>query len=204
MINLSKLPTVSLFIGLPGSGKTSIAAAFVKQSLRKKIPVYSNVPILGAYAFERSDIGSYCMDGGVIIIDEAGLEFDNRDFDKNFRGDAGKKMLSFFKLARHYGAKIIVLSQTADIDLKIRSLAGVIYLVRRSLILGCSVFYKIRRSIGVTDDGHSLCDCFVEPKPLGKIFSSRLFRPRVYKLFDSYEAPALPVKDFKRWDVTSR
>lgn len=203
MIKLSKLPTVSLFIGLPGSGKTSIAAAFVRQAKRKKIPVYSNVPILGAYAFERSDIGSYAM-GGVIIIDEAGLEFDNRDFDKNFRGESGKKMLSFFKLARHYGVKIIVLSQTADIDLKIRSLAGVIYLVKRSLILGCSVFYRVRRSIGITEDGHSLCDVFVEPKPLGKIFSSRLFRPRVYRYFDSYEAPPLPCKDFEPWASTSR
>lgn len=207
MINLRKLPPVSLFIGLPGSGKTSVASAFVKQCNsfihKKKITVYSNVPIIGAYQISKADIGTVQLEpGSLLIFDEAGLEFDNRDFDKNFKGEQGKKMLQFFKLIRHYQVKLIVLSQSADIDKKIRDLAGVIYLVKKSFIPGFSVFIRVRRSISISQDQTSICDIFDMGHPFIRLFSPRLFRPRTYKLFNSWDAPELPYKEFEKYEST--
>lgn len=210
MFNIRRLPPVSIVIGLPGTGKTTCAAAVVRKCNRLKIPVYSNVPLIGAYKLQKSDIGKYALQDCVLIIDECGLEFDNRDFDKTFRGPDGKAMLEYIKLIRHQhdpenkdtkikGARLICFSQTVDIDLKIRSLAGLLYLCRKSIIPGVSVFHRVIRKIDVDKDGRQLCDMLTLRMPFMRLFSSRIIRPLYYKYFDSYDCPALPHKDWEPW-----
>lgn len=202
MVKFRNLPPVTLFIGLPGSGKTTCAASLTRQAIRKKVPVYSNVPIIGAYKLSKSDIGKYDLDNSLIIIDEAGLEFDNRDFDKTFKGADGKAMLEWLKLVRHHKARIVFFSQTVDIDLKIRSLAGLIYLVRPSLLPFFTVMHRVRRSIDVSDDSHTLCDRLTLPTPFMRLFSARLFRPLYYRYFDSYACEQLPAKAWETYTST--
>lgn len=201
MIKLRTLPPVTIVIGLPRTGKTTCAAALVRQALRKKIEVFSNVPLLGAYKIDmHEELGSFAIpEGSLVICDESGLEFDNRDFDKTFKGPKGKALLTWLKLIGHYKCKLVMFSQTVDIDLKFRSMAGLMYLCRRSIIPGFSVFHRVVRRIDVSEDGKTLCDQLTLPSPFFRLFSARLFRPMYYKYFDSYDAPILPAKEWEPW-----
>lgn len=104
---------LNIYFGVPGSGKTTVAAhifrkankeakiiTWCKKHKRKKIPrfilkssffkrqldVYSNVPITGAYELNpNQDIGIHHIENAKIIIDEAGIEYNNRNF-KAFPG----------------------------------------------------------------------------------------------------------------------
>ena len=81
MINIKSLSTCNMLVGLPGCGKTTFAASFVKQVLRynkkhkdKQIRVFSNVPIKGALEYSwKEDFGNVDMSESIIILDEAGL-----------------------------------------------------------------------------------------------------------------------------------
>ena len=128
-----KLPQqiLSVYFGVPGAGKTTFAAYLTKHDLKRGIPVWSNVPITGAYKLEpKDDIGKYMIAGGRVIIDEAGLEYNNRDF-KAFSKDS----LYFYKYHRHYQLAVDVFSQGYDdMDKKIRTLAQKLYVVKKSLL----------------------------------------------------------------------
>lgn len=113
---------LNIYFGVPGSGKTTYAAYLAKQAQRESIiirlcrrfpcrfthwilsgsnwkrayPVWSNVPIQGTYQLNaKSDIGVYMIQDGKMIIDEAGVEFNNRDY-KAFP----KSAIRFFKYHR--------------------------------------------------------------------------------------------------------
>ena len=111
---------VSIYFGVPGSGKTTYAAYLARHDIRRGIPVWSNVPITGCYQLDpKTDIGTYMITGGRVIIDEAGIEYNNRDFK-----DFSRKSLYFYKYHRHYQLAIDVFSQGFDdMDKKIRTLA---------------------------------------------------------------------------------
>lgn len=118
---------LSVYFGVPGSGKTTFATHLARKDLKRKRKVYSNVPITGTYAVNcKEDLGVYDISNGRLIIDEAGIEFNNRDF-KKFSDDA----LYFFKYHRHYRVQIDVFSQGFDdMDKKIRTLAQELYVVK--------------------------------------------------------------------------
>ena len=98
---------LNVYFGVPGSGKTTFAAYLTRWALhenviirfcrrhqnpvtrallnsrylKRRIDVYSNVPITGAYVLNaREDIGHYMIEDAKVIIDEAGIEYNNRNF----------------------------------------------------------------------------------------------------------------------------
>ena len=99
---------LEVYFGVPGSGKTTLAAWFTKQANKQAWPikwafkhpqyklsrwilssrfwkrsrgVYSNVPITGAFKLDpQQDIGKVMICEGEVIIDEAGIEYNNRNF----------------------------------------------------------------------------------------------------------------------------
>lgn len=184
---------LSIYFGVPGSGKSTFAAHLTRKCFKNKIPVYSNVPIIGAYQYDTNDLGKYLIEDCKLIIDEAGLEFNNREFKKFSREN-----LEFFKLHRHYGCSVDVFSQTYDdMDKKIRSLAYRLFVVRRSLIPLVVSVVPIRRSVGIDEQTHQICDFYKFDPLLIRLFTTkRIFIPKYWKYFDSYSAPALPAKKF--------
>lgn len=146
---------VRVYFGVPGSGKTTLAAHFAKQCFRvgfwervrlkwpnpftsflarkskKYIRVFSNVPILGCYKLDpKSDLGVFQVDDCKIILDEASIEFNNRKFK-----DMPAHVIKFLKLHRHYGTSVDVFSQSFDdMDITLRRLAHDFFLVKKSLI----------------------------------------------------------------------
>lgn len=184
----NKIPCIiSVYFGAPGSGKSSVAAWLASKSLKKDIPVWSNFPISGCRVLNPlQDLGSKMIGPGHVIIDEAGIEYNNRDF-KSFSKENNK----FFKLHRHYGCKIDVFSQSyEDMDKKIRLLAQKYFLVLRSPIPGLVIIREIRKSISISEDRQIIDAYDFVPVLLGG-FRFCWVRP-VWRLFDSWAVDPLP------------
>lgn len=188
--------SLSIYYGAPGSGKTTFAAWLAAVSFKSNIPVYSNVPILGTMSIDRSDLGKFSITDGLVIIDEAGLEFNNRNTNSFSRSSGEQNLLEWFKKHRHEGCEVVVFSQGFDdMDKKIRTLATNLYLIRPSLIPGCIVRKTIRKRPGIDEYTHKPDDLYDIVRFSGK----RIWARSVWNTFDSFDRMDLPVKMFHRY-----
>lgn len=192
---------VSLYFGLPGCGKTTLLSALAVKGLRKRSPyknVYCNVKlnIPGLIYIDLHDFGIYNISDGLVLIDEATLQFDSRDY-KNF----SKNTLTFFLLHRHYNVDIVLFTQQWDgVDRKIRVITDRVYYVYKGLFLGhwFTRFYRVPYGIIIPDPkqgGEKLGEIvqgYAKPGLICRLFGGWMFRPLYYKYFDSWEAPKLP------------
>ena len=211
---------LNVYFGVPGSGKTTFAAHLVKWAisenpiirwcrkhdnpvsrlilkspyLKRRIDVYSNVPITGAYQLNaKKDIGNFMIEDAKIIIDEAGIEYNNRNF-KTFPQEA----IYFYKYHRHYRTSVDVFSQSfEDMDVTLRRLAQNFYVVRKSLVPFCVVVRRIRRKIGVDEQTKQIADLYSMGLPV--LDTRRIFSPPLWRMFNSYSRKELPQKDWKVW-----
>lgn len=183
----------SLYIGLPGSGKTTYIAYLTKLALDTGHKVYCNVPIAGALPYSKEDIGKYDMSGSrekptLVLLDEAGIMYDNRQFKDAFTDES----LTFLKLIRHYNAVICLFSQSMDIDNKWVRLSKTIFFVRKSILYGYTSLYKVKRTLDVNPDTHKIEDFYDKADGLlSRIFHFRFRRKPYYHMFDSWSAPKL-------------
>lgn len=210
---------LNVYFGVPGSGKTTFAAYLAKQMnkqsrvitwaqkhpsaasekllasrfLKRSVPVYSNVPITGAYALDpQQDIGKVMIADGKVIIDEAGIEYNNRNF-KAFGQDA----IYWYKYHRHYECSVDVFSQSyEDMDITLRRLAQNYYVVKKSLLPFFIVCKRIRRKVGIDEHTHQIIDKYYFGFPF--LDSKWVFSPPLWKLFNSYSRKELPAK---AWDI---
>lgn len=184
---------ISVYFGSPGSGKSTIAAAITRRMLKSNIPVYSNVPITGAFKIDaRKDLGNFMIENGRVIIDEAGIDYNNRDF-KSFSNVENY----FWKYHRHYKLQIDVFSQSyEDFDKKIRLLAQKYYVVKRlGIIIICRRYQK---KVGVSRDTGDFLDMY-EPVSILAGGLSFYFAPLYWKYFNTYSRKDLPHKDFEKY-----
>lgn len=190
---------IQIFFGLIGSGKTTLAANIARKALKRKIPVYSNMPILGTYKLDLNDLGHYDLSGAVLLFDEAGIDFDNRQYKTNF---SDKQRLVFFKLIRHYHSSIFLFSQSwSDMDLKIRNLATKYWYVKKSMLPFFICAIPVRKSFGINENEKKPDDIYSLDNVFLRLFTtSRCFAPLNWKLFNSWDAPQLPTKEFSLWE----
>jgi len=179
---------------LPETPKPSTALLLNSRYLKRHIDVYSNVPITGAYQLDaKADIGHYMIENAKIIIDEAGIEYNNRNY-KNFSQEA----IYFYKYHRHYKTSVDIFSQSyEDMDVTLRRLAQNFYVVRRSLVPFCVVARKIRRKVSVDEHTKQIMDLYAMGVPI--IDTKRIFAPSLWKLFNSYSRRELPQKNWPVW-----
>lgn len=211
---------LNVYFGVPGSGKTTFAAYLAKQAQKesiiiklckrfpcrftnwilngkhwkRKMNVYSNVPISGTYRVDsRRDIGVYMIEDGKLIIDEAGVDFNSRNY-KNLPQHA----IRWFKYHRHYGVSVDVFSQShEDMDVTLRRLAQNFYVVRKSLIPFFICIRRIRRKVGIDENTHQIVDAYSFGLPV--FDTKRVFCPPLWKMFNTYEHDDLPEKDWELW-----
>lgn len=183
-------------VGKKRSGKTTfLASTSIYYYLRNR-PVFSTCPLPCAKLISKDDIGiSYFPPYSVILIDEIGLLFNNRNF-KTFP----EHVTTYFKMQGHYKHLVIVASQAFDFDKKIRDLVDMVGLIDKFQFN----FTRIRWAVRVIDFDKSIEDdktgVIESFKPLFFIGGGwhLLYRPLYYPFFDSYEAPELSkAKKFK-------
>ncbi len=192
---------VSLYFGLPGCGKTTFLAYLAYKALRsgKYNFVYSNVRLAlpGVTLIENDCIGKYELRDCLLLIDEATLFADSRGW-KDF--SAGR--LEYFLEHRHRCADIVLFTQQWDgVDRKIRVITDRVYYVYKGLILGrwVSSCYRIPYGIIIPDAKKNGSDRLGEiiqgyrkPPLFVRMFATRIWRPKYYKYFDSWELDSLP------------
>lgn len=183
---------LSVYFGVPGSGKTTFAAWLTKRDLRRGGKVWSNVPITGAFVLDpKEDIGQYMICDGRVIIDEAGIEYNNRDF-KRF----SEESLYFYKYHRHYELAVDVFSQGFDdMDKKIRTLAQRLYVVKKSLLPWFVYRRQIRKKVGINEYSKEIIDEY-EFVPFSKRY---IFAPLLWKSFNTISRKQLIEKDWPTW-----
>lgn len=183
---------LSVYFGVPGSGKTTFAAWLTKQDVKRGYNVWSNVPITGAYQLDcKEDIGNYMIADGRVIIDEAGIEYNNRDFKK-----FSEKQLYFYKYHRHYELAVDVFSQGYDdMDKKIRTLAQRLYVVKKSLIPFFIYRQRIAKRVGINETTKEIIDEYYFV-PFGRKY---IFSPLLWGMFNTISRETYPDKEWKKW-----
>lgn len=201
---------VSIYFGLPGCGKTSlIAAQAIKESKRMKKgkssfrQIYTNIHLTDipyVTYIDNDYIGKYDLSGGLILIDEATIFADSRDY-KAF----SKAKVQFFMLHRHYGCELRLFTQQWDgVDRKIRTITDKVFYLYKPFITGrwITKFYRIPYGIIIPDKKQNkqnnntslgeIVQGYCKPSLFQRLFCKRVYRPPLYKHFNSWEAPELP------------
>lgn len=202
--------SVRLTFGLPGCGKsTDIAAqaykcingSFIERlfKFRRYQNVYSNIDLAidGVIKIDNDCVGKYMLEDCAIFIDEATLFADSRGW-KVF----GEDKKSFFLTHRHYRADVFLYTQRWDaVDLRIKSVVDRVYYMYKTPIMGLwySKCYRIPYGIiipdakkGTSEKLGEIIQGYRKPSIIIRMFARRLYRPKWYKYFDSFEVKQLP------------
>lgn len=186
---------LSIYFGVPGTGKTTFATWLVRNELKNHcLPPVSNVPITGALELDvKKDIGVYNIENRKIIIDEAAIEYNNRRYK-----DMLDREIEYFKLHRHFRTSIDVFSQShEDCDITLRRLAQKYYVLTR-VTPWFILRREIIRKVGIDENTHQVIDCY-SWKPFFAGGWKFIFAPRLWKYFNTVAHPDLPEKQWTEW-----
>ena len=190
---------LTMIFGKKGSGKSTLLTKLAIEYQKKNIPVFSTEKIPGCYLITPEDIGyTEFPENSVILIDEVGMVWDNRNFKK-----FDTNVRDWFKLQRHRKIRVYLFSQTFDVDKKIRDLTDEMYLVEKKF----RVFSYSKRILKRTVLNQSTAE---SPSKLDEdlVFDSLLlfwagsrkftFIPKYTKYFDSFVADKLKDREFEQ------
>ena len=180
-----------MIFGKKGSGKSSYLVSLALSYHKKGWLVYSNlsgVNLPWLRLIDPLDLGKFTPPANsVLLLDEAGSLFDNRNF-KSFRSD----QRDWFKLQRHYKCTVYLASQSFDIDKKLRDLTDSMILCQ-SFLPWLSLRRPIVRKITLTEASSMGESRIADNLKFSLPFSWRFcFLPKYSKYFDSFDAPSLP------------
>ncbi|WP_242963196.1 ATP-binding protein [Lachnoclostridium sp. An14] len=184
-----------MVFGKKGSGKTTLMCKLALKYAKAGRPVYCNTPIPGTYYFDADRIGfGGFPEESVILIDEVGMIWDNRNF-KSFKTE----VRDYFKLQRHYKHTVYLFSQTFDVDKKLRDLTDNMYLIHN--FFNCfTIARRITKTITIVHAGQgsestaNLADD-MQFDSLLLFFLGTVkitYIPKYARYFDSFDVPELP------------
>lgn len=170
--------------------------------------VYTNVHlnIPGVTYIENDCIGKYELRDCLLLIDEATLFADSRDYKKFDKG-----RLEYFLEHRHRNADIMLFTQQWDgVDKKIRVITDRVYYIYKGVLTRkwISSCYRIPYGIIIPDPkkGHDklgeIVQGYARPPFYVRLFARRIYRPKYYPYFDSWELDPLPALPAEYTPVT--
>lgn len=184
-----------MLFGKKGSGKNTLLTKWAIKYNKLGYTVYSDSEIFNTYKLNTDWIGKYDFPrNSVLLIQEAGLTWNNRDF-KTFP----KEVTRFFKLQRHKNVIVVLASQSFDVDKKLRDLTDEMYLIVNYMRI-FSVAKRINKKItiqkaddpnkNVNDQASFLTEAYSFDLPF---FWKFTYIPRYIKYFNSFEAEEMPL-----------
>ena len=181
--------TLTLIYGKKGCGKSTIAQKIIWKHWKKGWNVYCNLGDSRMKYCQEIDASKLweqkIMEHSLVVIDEVNLLWDNREF-KTFPKELGQ----WFRLQRHYKIKVILFSQTADADKKIRDLTDRVYLCRRfmDVLIYCIPYEKdiVYKEPDKAFDASGFMDVYKKLSfgPFGCMFC---YLPKWIKTHDSFK-----------------
>jgi len=197
--------------GVPGAGKSFDAVRKILSALKKGRRVYTNIDgmdrpecleyIAGFCQTTRDDLidqlffiekgkiqhfWDFIESGSLIVIDEAQLYFNSRDFTKT----ANREFSDWASTHRHHGYDLILITQRAErIDTAVRSLAEFKYRYRKLTFLG-SMF----------DSGFMVYN-FIGDDPKHMSYAKRTYDKQIFPAYNSYVGDASEQKFHKAPNV---
>lgn len=180
------------YFGFPRSGKTTLLTRIAIKEQRKidqgrsnYDAVYSNVGVNypGIRSIKWDYVGQYDYKRCLILIDEATLFADNRNF-KSFE----QYKTDWLMTHGHDKVDLIVFCQSSTgIDKKIRDVTERVGFVRK--VLCWSIITYLPRSIVIPEHTGEVTMGFRKPKPIELLWNVKIFyRPSWYPYFDSWHS----------------
>lgn len=195
---------VSIYFGVPGCGKTTTAVMLMREEAIKMFygkskykHIYCNfpqcIPLVQTIPFDY--LGKYDLSDSLIIIDEASIFVDSRDY-KMF----SNQLRDFILLHRHYNCSIYLFSQGWDrIDKTFRVITEKVYYLKKGFLPHTTIIYPLMYGVYIPSssadkDGEygEISQGYKLPPLLNRIFATRFNRKPYYKYFDSYSVKELP------------
>lgn len=181
-----------------GQGKSTFLAKQAVIHLRRGWKVYSTEQIPGCTFLPIKDLCNVALEpASLLLIDEVSLIWHARDFKS-----MPKSTIEWFKLQRHRRIKVIMCSQTWDVDKAIRSLCDELWILRKVLRVW-SYGKRILRQMDIIEaQGESESRIVENLKYDSLLFfwagsRSLTFIPAWIWYFDSFAAPPLPYKSLE-------
>lgn len=168
---------ITIVFGGVGSGKTAYLQRLAVK-FHKKREVYANCDLSFCHTFHTSSLGFRSFPrGSLILIDEAGIEYNNRSFKS-----LPIETIEYLKLHRHYGVDIVVVSQAYDdMDITFRRLADRLFQIKKIGLF--SLIRPINHRITIDKETEQIIDGY----KFGSIFTFRAFPiPRYTYLYRSF------------------
>lgn len=188
---------LTMVFGKKGSGKSTLMVRLAYKYLALGWNVFCTERLDGCIHIDYRDIGYKIIPPySILLVDEVGMIWDNRNY-KDFKPE----VRDWFKLQRHYKVKVVLFSQTFDIDKKLRDLTDDMYLCTNVLRVFTWAKRITRRVVLVKPGPDTPARIDEELAYDGLLwwpFGSRMltFIPRWAPFFDSHNCPPLGEKEW--------
>lgn len=175
---------ISLIIGSPGAGKSTLAAKIVRKGNRAGIPVYCNYPVLGARVIDPATMYEHDLGKSVLLIDEAGLLYNSRSSTQKGSKSFTSDIYHWYATTRHRETQVFIIVQSwKRVDTILRELGTEVIMCRKwpFRIVRC-LRYQSETTLVEDRDGNAL-----EFNELfSRIGSFFFWGPAYYHMFDTH------------------
>ena len=125
---------VYLIAGQKGTGKTLFTISFLMKHKNRYSHIFSNFPVKFCEKVDHINwVNFQFPKNSAILIDEAQLYFNSREFSKLTKNGIGMELLDYLTMCRHYDVDIFFITQSINrIDLQIRELSDYVFYLKKT------------------------------------------------------------------------